>query len=390
VALALAVVRIRMAVGDSQPDYGAFFLPAALAVARGESPFPLLPYPPLVPILLAPVSQTDWALEYWTVLRVAAALAACVLGALAVTARGDWLRAGILFGVAATTALWSWPATFDLWLGQVEFLILLCLCAAAWAESRGRRVWAGVFLGIGAAVKTWPVLFLIWSLRRGAEDRLRVWAGAAAAGLAVVASILLVGGPGGILQFVQYGTGPTSQPHLAAASVWGVPRVLFSQSAVGEPLVVSDGALLASTIVGCVIVIGLAALSLIRPGPSVIALFNLAFLVVLALPVSHYTYVLCALPALWWWVGHILRDPRSRVGWVVLAVMSAWWLIVFRVPPEGDGFGDTTWPSLLRIFLASLAAAAVSIFGASRLRVSSTSRAANRAGASRAKAADPA
>jgi len=42
-------------------------------------------------------------------------------------------------------------------------------------------------------------------------------------------------------------------------------------------------------------------------------------------------------------------------------VLALWWIVVFRIGPAGDGSMTTTWPSLLRIFAASLAAVTVSV-----------------------------
>jgi hypothetical protein len=46
---------------------------------------------------------------------------------------------------------------------------------------------------------------------------------------------------------------------------------------------------------------------------------------------------------------------------IAVSVLALWWIVVFRIAPAGDGFVTTTWPSLLRIFAASLVAATVSV-----------------------------
>ena len=69
-------------------------------------------------------------------------------------------------------------------------------------------------------------------------------------------------------------------------------------------------------------------------GPSFIALFNIAFAVVLMLPVSHYFYVIYAVPTLWWWGARLLERPRSAIGWTAFAVLLVWWIVVFRLRPQ--------------------------------------------------------
>ena len=111
-----------------------------------------------------------------------------------------------------------------------------------------------------------------------------------------------------------------------------------------------------------------AVLVLARPGPAFIALFNLAFAVILLLPVSHYFYVLYAVPTLWWWGAQVLHRPRPARAWIAFGVLAAWWIVVFRVPPAGDGFMTTSWPSLLLIFGASAIAVTVSAVAAASLK----------------------
>ena len=97
------------------------------------------------------------------------------------------------------------------------------------------------------------------------------------------------------------------------------------------------------------------------------ALFNVAFAVILLLPVSHYFYLLYAVPTLWWWASRVLERPRSAIAWTACVVLAVWWVVVFRQSPAGDGFMSTTWPSLLRIFGLSIAALTVSVLGAATL-----------------------
>jgi len=363
VAVAFGVQRYAAAAGDPQPDLGGFFLPAATAILGGQSPYTVTGYfySPLVALLLAPFASSDAAIRAWTVMRIAAGIAACVVAAFASTPRGNLLRSGMLALLALVTLLWSVPTTLDLWAGQVELIVLLTLVIAALAETRGWKFTAGFMLGLGAVVKTWPALFTVWLLRAGWRARSRQWAGVAVAALVAIALAVLTGGFGAVADMIRAPFTGAEQPLLAANSVWGLPRVLFSDTPMAEPLIESSALRIVTTVLLVVWVVALGVVALVRPGPPVISLFNVTFLVILLLPVSHYFYVIYALPALWWWAGRLIERPRSAITWVALTVLALWWIAVFRIAPAGDGFMTTTWPSLLRIFGASLVAATVSV-----------------------------
>lgn len=368
-AAVLSVQRFREAAFEPQPDFGGFFLPAAQAIASGGSPYSVdgYYYSPLVALLITPFAESPVALEAWTLMRILAGVAACALLALACAPRGDRLRGGAVALLAVVTLFWSWPTTLDLWAGQVQLLVLLALAVAAFAQTRGHRLLVGIALGMAAVIKTWPALFAVWLLRRGARRRGREWIGVLIAAAVAAGLALVTGGAQGLAAMLASPFAGSEQPLLAANSVWGVPRLLFSRTPVGDPLYVSPVLQTITTIVLAILVVGLGAITLLRPGPAVVALFNTAFLVILLLPVSHYFYVICALPLLWWWGGQVLRAPRSALRWVVFGVLAVWWVVVFRISPEGDGFMTTTWPSLLRIFGACLVAAIVSVVAAALL-----------------------
>jgi uncharacterized membrane protein len=365
-AIVLGVRRYRAALAEPQPDLESFFLPAARAVRNGIDPYDVVGYfyPPPVALILAPVADAPNAPEFWTALRLIAGVAACVLAALACTPRGDGIRSGVVAVIALVTLLWSVPTSLDLWAGQVQLLVLLALCGAALAEVRERRFLAGLALGAGALLKAWPAMFGLWLLRRGARHRGRQWLGVAAAAAIAVVTALLVAGPAGVVSMIASPLSGGDQPVLTANSVWGLPRLLFSDTPMASPLIESPMLRIAATIVLLVWIAGLGIIALVRPGEAFVSLFNIAFVVILLLPVSHYFYVIYALPTLWWWVSRVLSGERSAVTWIALCTSAAWWIVVFRIPPAGDGFMTTTWPSQLLIFSASAVAATVSVLAA--------------------------
>lgn len=371
-AASLGFHRYDAAIGATQPDFEDAFLPAARALLAGSSPYTVdgYFYSPLVAVILLPVASSPLAVEYWTALRTVAAIAACVLGGLACAPRGAWFRAGVVTIGALITLLWSWPATLDFWAGQVEMLVLLALCGAALAELRGHRFLSGLALGVGAVIKTWPALFGSWLLRAGARGRVMQWLGVAAAAATAIGIAFFAGGPQAVRDMITAPFAGSSQPHLAANSAWGLPRLVFSDTTVATPLLVSPALQTITTVALVLWMLCLFALALVRPGSAFVALFNIAFVVVLLLPVSHYYYVVYALPVLWWWSAQILGGHRNAWVWSAFVTTLLWWVAVFRVPPAGDGFLTTTWPSELLIFGASAIAATVSVMAAARIPVS--------------------
>jgi hypothetical protein len=159
----------------------------------------------------------------------------------------------------------------------------------------------------------------------------------------------------------------SSQP-LVAYSVWGAGTILFTDSGLAEPVLVSDALSLAVRVSLAAWVLTLLVVTLRRPGSSVISLLNVAFLVVLLLPVSHYVYLLLPLPALWWWAARALETPRRWQPWVATAVLLAWWYLAVRRIPAGDTYLTTDTRSFLLIFGSTLVAATVSVIAAGTLR----------------------
>lgn len=353
---------------DMRFDFETFYIPAAEAIARGESPYSVdgYVYSPLIAVVLAPLVDTPWVEEAWTVTLVASGILTCVLATLAST-RGmpAALRAGV-FGLSAVTLMSSWPMTIEVWMGQADLLVALCVAAAMFAAATGTRGLAGLSLGIAALVKTWPATLLLWLLRAPRRDRVWDWAAVgAAAGGAVLLALWAGGLPG--LRSMLIAPIETSSQSVVAYSALGAGKLLFSDSGVSEPLIASPILRVATTIVLFVWVVALLVLALQRPGDAVVALPNVAFCVLLLLPVSHYVYLIIALPALWWWSARAMRTPQNWLPWLVFVALLVWWLLAMRRIPPGDVYTATDWRSYLVILGTTLLAATASVIGAAGL-----------------------
>jgi hypothetical protein len=87
---------------------------------------------------------------------------------------------------------WIYAALFVpalIWLGTFEAITALFVLAALWALRRGWPGWAGVFIGLGAITKLWPLVFVLVVWRE------RGWRSALTSGLIVLLVCVAVIGP---------------------------------------------------------------------------------------------------------------------------------------------------------------------------------------------------
>ncbi|MEO8198100.1 MAG: glycosyltransferase 87 family protein [Thermoanaerobaculia bacterium] len=185
----------------------------AAALVAGESAYvrPELDYPPLVPVVLAPLGllSLEAARYVWLGLSLLAVLAAMV--ALWRLASGDLAAT---CAVAVVLAL-DGSAIPNLALGQMNPILLL-LVALALLLHRARPAGAAAAVGCAAALKIWPGLLLLSWLPGERTARFR----ATRTGLLV--GSLLVALPLGVLMIA------TPPPHLPIAhGYWlGTPALL--------------------------------------------------------------------------------------------------------------------------------------------------------------------
>lgn len=177
----------------SRGDFG-YQYPAAKALLEGASPFgaPWYDYPPLAPLLLAPLALLPFeqARVVWFLLLQACLVGAALLlvrplarvgheqtgvpraGAAALAVGGVWLLAGTL---QENLALGQWNP------------VLLLLLALAWRLDAAYPGRSAAVLGVAAGIKIWPGLLLAASLL---QQRWR----ALAQGLAAIAAALILPG----------------------------------------------------------------------------------------------------------------------------------------------------------------------------------------------------
>lgn len=196
IALVSSVLVLRRAPDDRLSDlhiyYGAVRtvqdgLPLYGYVAENGGPFT---YPPFAALLLQPITLVpEPALRLvWLALTIAAIAAIAAVAGRGLTAAAD--RRPLLVAVAACALLLSAPAQSNLRFGQVSvFIVLLALIDALGLTPARYR---GVLVGVAAAIKLTPLLFVVFFLiARRPRDAFRAVGGFAAA--ALVAALALPG-----------------------------------------------------------------------------------------------------------------------------------------------------------------------------------------------------
>ncbi|MGJ6979547.1 glycosyltransferase family 87 protein [Aestuariimicrobium soli] len=319
------------------PDFDDYFLPAGRALLRGQSPWSVRGYvhPPLN-ALVAGLSDLLPGNPYtgYLAVQVMAGLAACALIVWPLSARLQIWQQALVF-VGANQTLWSSRPTIRLlFLGQNDLLLLFAVVLCAALASRGRSGLAALALTLGAWIKLWPALNLVWVAHRRLPHRRRAIVAGAGSLVAIAFCPLLLGGPSAAMQWFRGVLGVANQG-LTSYSALGAGEALFSTS---SPFVISitesPALVLLTTGVLTALALALIAICLTWVADPVACLFAVTSLCLVLLSVSQYPYQVLVLPLAWYWAAHVLTEPRAVRYWVVLAAAGLWWVTMcFWVPP---------------------------------------------------------
>lgn len=134
-----------------------------LSRENGIPAFPFFTYPPTWYLLFRPFTWMDWrdAHDLWLVANLLFVGASVVLILLAVGYRP---RSGEESLALATLILGFSPLIFSLQECQANSLVLLTVCAALYLFSRGKNAGAGALIALGAAIKVFPGILLLYFL----------------------------------------------------------------------------------------------------------------------------------------------------------------------------------------------------------------------------------
>lgn len=350
--------------GPTHLDYDAYFLPAARAIVAGDSPYSVAGYvySPLYALLIAPIADQPWAFPALLIVTILAGLVACWAAAIALGRGRPLWHTGVLALLAVTTLLWNWDTSLVLRLLNPEFLVLLCLVGAAYS----RGFISGFLLGLAGALKTWPTALVAW-IALAKRPRTPRLLGFLVAVFLTLASAWAVGGASGIRDMIKSAAQARNQPQALVFSVPGAAHALFEHNYRIDPIMISPILHGLSLVAGGAFLVTLLYVCLRRPGPGEISLFNLTFLLLLVMPVSHELYLILVLPSLWFW-GARLLSTHGALEIVVTGVLLSWWLITqwstllwqFGTPP--DPYNRYLW-----VFLSTVIAATASTLGAAHI-----------------------
>ncbi|MFD3375148.1 MULTISPECIES: glycosyltransferase 87 family protein [unclassified Streptomyces] len=145
-------------------------------------------YPPFAAVSMLPMA----------LFGLHAAIAVCLLLNLAATAfvlhvlAGERLRRHGWFGLAVTVCLLALlePVRDTFSFGQVNLVLLALVLGDAWLLSTGRVRWAGVGIGLAAAIKLTPAIFIVLLLLAGRRRAAGTAVGVAAAATALAAWVM--------------------------------------------------------------------------------------------------------------------------------------------------------------------------------------------------------
>lgn len=290
-------------------QYGGHAALHGLAVYRSDDPVTGLPftYPPFAAAAMAPLSLLPpWlAAALWTAASLAALAGAVVVVRRALgRSTSGWLLALVCAGALLVEPVWQ-TLTF----GQINLLVMLAILVDL---LHPQRRWSGVLVGVAAAVKLTPLVFVLLLLligRRAAGVRAALtFLGTVAVGFVLMPSSSLTYWTDGL-----FNAGRVGPPELAHnQSVYGaLTRVLDGRPSTLVWLLVAGPLSVAVLMVGA---------ARCRRGELVLGTCIAAMAMLLASPVSwshHWVWAVPVALALW---------ERSRAGAVA-------WIVVFMVRP---------------------------------------------------------
>lgn len=346
----------------SGTDLG-YFLDAARRVIHQESIYGAsgYVYSPLIAWVLAPFATSSAVSTWWA----GVVLAGCVIAIVAMMivlwrVVESWQRP-LLALVMVVTMLGDAVLDTELKLGQVDTIVLAVVAVSLLLQRARRPVVSGAVLALAALIKTWPILFALWFLGKGANGRWRAIAGFAGAVLIFLVIVLVVDGPQGYASWFGR-THSMSSQHFAVWSALGVGRELFTVT--GDFIPIADLPALATVIglgLGAYVILVLA-LVIWRPGDAILSLWNVVMACVLLLPVSHLQYFLLFVPLLWAWAAYAIRDRWRGPALIAVIAMAARWVALYLVDVVPV---DSRWKYLV-IMAVNLIALGVSAVCASR------------------------
>lgn len=271
-------------------------------------------YPPFAAIVFTPISVLPLALArvLWDLVSVAAFAYCCVL-TLRLAGREVTKKTLVTF---VAGGLLLEPVYQTLFLGQINLILLALILTDVWRASRGRP--AGIGVGIAAAIKLTPGIFIVFFLL-ARRTKAALTAVAAFAGCGLIAYLVAPGASKLYWRHLFYDTKRVGAPYISNQSPYGAAiRIAGGVTHIGAwyPVI--------PAVIG---VIGLAAATvLVRHHDWLGATATTGATGLLVSPISwahHWAWVLLALV--------VLRRGGSRsraaaaFGYALFVLSPLWW-----------------------------------------------------------------
>lgn len=315
-----------------------------LPATRDGARLPFI-YPPFAAIVLSPLALIPWSVARLlnfglTVAALGVTIYLCTRRLWPGSARpgswpSDWPSAAVISGFALPLALWLEPVRETIGFGQIN-LILMALVAADCLVENPR--WPrGLLIGIAAAIKLTPAVFLLYLLLRRDIRATAVTIASGALATAVGFAVLPT-------ESVRYWFGGLA----GAAGVSGSPyannlTVKAALARLSPPPPIQSGLwLLVAAVVLAAAVVGIR--RALRQSHAVLAMVITSAAGLLLSPTSWSHHWVWVVPALLTMVAESVRT-RS-VGWIVagVATMCTCYVGMHNFLPKGDG-RELAWSS---------------------------------------------
>lgn len=294
------------------------------------------PFPPPIALLMIPLTVFSMAAakSLWTIVNVL--LLAPLIFLLGRLTKGDLLSASlILLGT-------GWAVVNNVYLGQVYLLMLLCLALSMHFFSNGNDLAAGFLAGLFIPLKYFPLcLVLLFLIERRWKA---VWSALAAAGIVILASVLVVGWDihGQFLTsvFSSHMDGQMTNPFALSYQSWNsLLRTLFINDQIRNPLPLVDwvdGFFIARLLIMLAVVSALvvAMRRSIISGRGIESRVALLFVAILLLSPASASYhmLLLALPAALMW-PELWKDSNRGAS----MTLTASYLLIGLIPVAALG-----------------------------------------------------
>ncbi|MFI7677439.1 glycosyltransferase 87 family protein [Actinophytocola sp. NPDC049390] len=339
---------------------------AAAAVLNGDplygfaSPLQLpFTYPPIAAVLFGPLAllPATVAAGFWALISVLAMemLIWSLLGPLGVTDRAARIR---WTAVASLVMLPLAPVTFNLWIGQINLILLLVIVDLACVTGRFR----GVGVGIAAGIKLTPLIFVPYLLFT--RDRRAAGTATLTFGATIVAGFLVL---------------PRDSVRYWFTDLWDFSRVTdipddevartlnASIRGVLDRLQIPHASAVWLVLAALVGIAGLAvAIRASRRGHEPAGILACAVAGLLVSPVSWIFHWVWCIPLLLLWAVRAWRHnlPKEKAGivlvWLALAASSCWIVLQTLRAPHPDGMA-TLFGNYLYVLIGAGALGALAL-----------------------------